>query len=156
MDEQSAIENIRLVRKIMEQLGLKGDEDLEQDTLLYLYKRRGNYNPSRNTKWSTYAWKVAETYLKTMNARKVEKERHYLDFTSFAENASDLAVAPQENSIAPMFNHLMKNCTEHEKQIIRLRLQGYKLYEIGAMQGQSRKDISNQLKIIREKVLKNS
>lgn len=156
MDEQSAIENIRLVREIMERLGLKGDEDLEQDTLLYLYKRRGNYDPNRNTKWSTYAWKVAETYLKTMNARKVEKARHYLDFTSFAENANDFVVAPQENSIAPMLNRMMRNCTEYEKRIIKLRLQGYKLYEIGAMQGQSRKDISNQLKIIREKVLKNS
>lgn len=154
-EQQKAIEDsLWVVNTVLKELGLQNNEDLRQEANLYLCKRIGNFDPARKTKWTTYAYKITTRYVKTIERRQSEKARHYLDFSSFADNTDDLVVAQQSMVAVPSHCLILKDCTDEEKRIIQLKLKGYKNYEIGQIQGQSSRHIGEKLKIIREKLLK--
>lgn len=146
-------DSLKLVNSILKKLGIKNDEDLRQDAMYYLCKCIVRFDPEQGTKWTTYAYKNIMMYVKSTRKRQMQKQLHSIDFTSFADNTEDLVVSRPRPKVNLAF---LNQCNAEERNILRLRYLGYKVHEIGAMYGCSRQYVSQRLKEIREKLLKNS
>lgn len=151
-EQQQIIENsLGIVNDVLRKLGLQGDEDLRQEANLCLCRCIERYDPSRNTKWITYAYKNILMFVKLANRQKIFKQSRSIDFTSYADNIDDLvASSPRQRPNMA----ILKNCTAEERDIIRLRYLGYKMHEIGDMYGRSRQYVTQKLKEIRQKICK--
>lgn len=153
--QQIIQDSVKIVNTVLKRMGIKRNEDLRQEAILHLCKRIDNFDPKRNTKWSTYAYKITETHLKTILGRQSEKDRHFTNLSSCVDNPDDFVVAkgvPLETALY----RILETCTDEEKEIVRLRVKGYKIREIGEMYGQHRHYISKKLRNIKEKLLKNA
>ena len=146
-------DSLKLVNSILKKLGIKNDEDLRQDAMYYLCKCIVRFDPNKGTKWTTYAYKNVMMYVKSIKKRQLQKQVHSIDFTSFADNTADLVVSKSHPKVSLTF---LNQCDAEERNILRLRYLGYKVHEIGTMYGCSRQYVSQRLKEIREKLLKNS
>lgn len=149
----SSEDSLKLVNSILKKLGIRNDEDLRQDAMYYLCKCISRFDPEQGTKWTTYAYKNVMMYVKSTKKRQMQKQIHSIDFTSFADNTADLVISRQQPKVSLTF---LNQCNAEERNILRLRYLGYKVHEIGAMYGCSRQYVSQRLKEIREKLLKNS
>lgn len=158
-EQQKTIEeSLWVVNKVLKDLGLQGNEDLRQEGNLWLCKFIANYKPERKTKWTTYAYKAVSRYIKTIQGRQAEKSYHFINFGDFATNADNLMVGATTLPItATTVQRVLDFCTPEEQQIVLLKCQGYKVYEISKIQGKNRSYIAEKLKEIRQKYyLKNS
>ena len=151
-EQQKTIEeSLWVVNDVLKNLGLQGDEDLRQEANLYLCRCLERFNPSYNTKWTTYAYKNIFMFVKLCNRRQAPKQAQCIDFTSYADNMDDIVIARPQGVLDMA---ILKKCTPEEKDILRLRYLGYKVQEIGKMYGCSRQYVSQKLKEIRRKVIK--
>lgn len=151
-EQQKTIEeSLWVVNDVLKDLGLQGNEDLRQEANLYLCRCLERFNPSYNTKWTTYAYKNILMFVKLLNKRQATKQARCIDFTSYADNMDDLVIAKPQQVLDIT---ILKKCTPEEKDILRLRYLGYRLQEIGAMYGCSRQYVSQKLAEIRQKICK--
>ena len=97
-EQQKIIEeSLWVVNDVLKDLGLQGNEDLRQEANLYLCRCLERFNPSYNTKWTTYAYKNILMFVKLLNRRQATKQARCIDFTSYADNMDDLVIAkPQQ------------------------------------------------------------
>lgn len=135
-EQQKAIEeSIWVVNLALKKQNLSYDNDLRQSAILYLCKCVQSFNPAMEVKWSTYAYKNIYFYIKRTHAKQQKKttsiyeqytRRKYRDVEEYATEyleADNLADQMKVREIKAV-------CTPREREIIDLKLKGYKRIEI--------------------------
>lgn len=127
-EQQKTIENsLWVVNTALKRLGLQGNADLKQDGLAYMCKCIERFDPTRNIKWTTYAYKNVFLYLKRLNARQCELK-------TMQVRVKNIELIQQDFGADCLYDDFLDSvkevCTEQELLIIRLRIYGYNGKEI--------------------------
>ena len=140
------------VNTVLKRLGLSGDEDLRQGGILYMCKCLERYNPETGVKWTTYAYKSVYLYIKRMNRRKKKlSEREVYDEVIILtqEDKTEQAISAEESKI--VLRQIGGLCTDEERRVLALKLQGYNSSEIGRKIGCSQSKVSSHIRSIKTK-----
>lgn len=133
LEQQNIIENsIWVVNTALKKQGLQADKDLRQSAILYMCGCLQRFDPNRNIKWTTYAYKNVYLYIKREHQKEVNVQSHLID-----EDFFDIEPAENEqnNEFNNSFNRfkvqkIMEICTKEEKRVLKLKMCGYKCEEI--------------------------
>lgn len=150
-EQQKVIENsIWVVNTALKKQGLQSDKDLRQSAILYMCKCLERFEPDKNIKWTTYAYKSVSLYIKKTHSKDVKKNSIYVndDITSLNLPMETPNMFDEAKHI---INNLKAHCTPEECKIIELKLQGYKIVEISSLMQCSVRKISSSIKSIKEK-----
>ena len=140
-EQQHTIEHsIWVVNTALQKQGLSSDEDLRQSAILYMCKCIERFDPSRDIKWTTYAYRNIYLYIKKKHIQSIKKAQREcpLDQETLYSPQSQFAFeqqADREEQINIRLEHLKSKCSDKELRYMELRLQGYKRGEIGAIMG---------------------
>ena len=150
--QQKVIEDsLWVVNTALKRLGLQNDEDLRQDACLYLCKCLERFNPDKNVKWTTYAYK--NIYLYTIRIRKDKIKKSLCLWEDLEScNKSDNGLIEQQMETTCQMKDLLSHLPTKEKQVALLLSQGFTMNEIVALLGinykrvkELKRNISNRL-----------
>lgn len=155
LEQQEIIENsIWVVNTALKRQGLQADEDLRQSAILYMCKCLERFDPSKDIKWTTYAYKSVFLFIRRTHGKEIKKRSMFIDDDIF--NLVEPVYDPIDESI--IFNeskHIIDNiktvCSPEENQIIELKRQGYKVVEISSIMKCSTRKINGCMQSIKEK-----
>ena len=124
--QQDEIErSLWVVNTALKRQGLEHDKDLRQSAIVYMCECLFRYDNSKNVKWTTFAYK--NVYLFIKRTRKREKSFQAQITYEIEEYAE---IQEEDHPKNTLIEHLREICTKKETQIIDLKLQGYRSYEI--------------------------
>lgn len=154
-EQQNIIENsIWVVNTALKRQGLQADEDLRQSAILYMCKCLERFDPSKDIKWTTYAYKSVFLFIRRTHGKEMKKRSMFIDDDIF--NLVEPIPSPLDEHI--MFNeskHIIDSikavCSPEESQIIELKRQGYKVVEISSIMKCSTSKINGCMQSIKEK-----
>ncbi len=109
-------------------------EDLRQSAILYMCKVLQRFDPSRNIKWETYAYKNVYLFIKKRNKREIKKRMFETDYEDIYSNPVQMLVNEAEESKYKV-TQLMSVCTPEERLYLDLKMQGYTRKEIEQLMG---------------------
>lgn len=131
--KQMVEDSLWVVNAVLKKQGLQRNEDIRQDAILYMCQCVQRYVPSKNIKWTTYAYKNIELFVKRFSKKQKQKE---IPKESFGEEKvisaivtrqyNDYAISESRCSI----NEINTVCSDVERQIINLKVKGYTEKEI--------------------------
>lgn len=149
-NQQSIIENsLWVVNTALKRQNLSCNEDLRQQAILYMCQCLLRYDQSKNIKWTTYAYKNVYLYIKRMHLKESYKQ--------LFESGEDLIVIGEKMTpIEPTFDEfttkdILAVCSPTERQILSLKLNGYKYEEMSIILKCSESKIKKDMHNIREK-----
>lgn len=150
-EQQDIIENsIWVVNTALKQQGLQANEDLRQSAILYMCKCLERFDPTKNIKWSTYAYKNVFLYIKRTHYKETKKQSFLVsDDVIFPQLADECQTTLDESSY--LLEEILKRCTKREQQIVKLKLQGYKVFEISEIVGCSQSKVNTYMQSIKDK-----
>ena len=106
------------------------------------------FDPTKNIKWTTYAYENVYLFIKRKNRKEVIRQ----SFEVSQDFVCDIKPKPLEcNDSALMVNNIFKICTPKEKQILQLKLEGYNYAEISLKMGCCISKVNFYMKGIKEK-----
>lgn len=131
--QQKIIEDsLWVVNAVLKRLGLQEDEDLRQDACLYLCKCLERFNPDKNVKWTTYAYK--NIYLYTIRIKKYNNSKSLCLMEELENfNKSDNGLIEQQMETLCQFEHIVAPLPTKEKQVAILLSQGFTMHEIATL-----------------------
>lgn len=153
-EQQDIIENsLWVVNTALKRQGLQTDEDLRQSAILYMCRCLEKFDPSRNIKWTTFAYKNIYLYIKRVHRAELKKQfplltEETLCFIERKETTRVFEQALAEEEIAV----IKQGCTEDECKFIDLKIQGYKGAEIGEIMECSQGKVMCLRQSIKEKI----
>lgn len=121
MMEDIIEENMGLVISIVNTFNPKNDterQDLIDAGRIGLWKAIKKYNPESNTKVSTFAWRPIRWSI----IRELQRKNNCVSLSEVAE--------PLIHNKERIWELLPSDTTEQEKEIVRLRCEGYRFKEI--------------------------
>ena len=151
LEQQGIIENsIWVVNTALKRQGLQADEDLRQSAILYMCKCLERFDPTKNIKWSTYAYKNVFLFIKRTHGKEIKKHSHLTN-----DDITNIQISIEQprvfNESQYVLNSIKRLCTIEESRILELKLQGYKVIEISNLIGCSTSKINACMQSIREK-----
>jgi hypothetical protein len=112
------------------------------------------FDPSKDIKWTTYAYKSVFLFIRRTHGKEMKKRSMFIDDDIF--NLVEPVSSPLDEPI--MFNenkHIIDSikavCSPEESQIIELKRQGYKVVEISSIMKCSTSKINGCMQSIKEK-----
>ena len=132
-EQQDIIENsIWVVNTALKKQGLQSNNDLRQSAILYMCGCIQRFDPTRNIKWTTYAYKNVFLFIRRQHRKEMERASFLVDEDFFDIDPSIYTQeSPQEFDFSRCrVEKIMKVCTDEEKNILKLKMQGYKCEEI--------------------------
>lgn len=154
-EQQNIIENsIWVVNTALKKQGLQKDSDLRQNAILYMCLCLARFNPDKNVKWETFAYKSVYLYIKRLNYKEVKRKSREVSLdTMYSVKASETWVDELEqlNEEEIAIAKLKAVCTPKERLIIDYKLRGYKITEIAKAMGCCVSTISEHMKEIKRK-----
>lgn len=155
LEQQEIIENsLWVVNTALKRQGLQTDEDLRQSAILYMCKCLERFDPSKDIKWTTYAYKSVFLFIRRTHSKEVKKRSIFINDDIF--NLIEPVCIPLDEPT--MFNeskHIIDSikavCSPEESQIIELKRQGYKVVEISSIMKCSTSKINGCMQSIKEK-----
>lgn len=155
MEQQEIIENsLWVVNTALKRQGLQTDEDLRQMAILYMCKCLERFDPSKNIKWTTYAYKNVFLYIKRTHGKENKKRSMFVDDDIMdLQEPQKLPIDDPElfNESKYMVEQIKAVCSPEESQIIELKRQGYKVVEISSIMKCSTSKINGCMQSIKEK-----
>lgn len=131
-EQQGIIEDsLWVVNTALQRQGLSHSVDLKQQAVLYMCTCLLRFEPSKNVKWTTFAYKNVYLYLK----KAVAKEKHRQSL----EKSEDLLELCESSVVrAPFLDNLVveevfARCSGEEKSVLQLKMQGYTYGEISSL-----------------------
>ena len=146
-------ESIWVVNSVMKEQKLDGDKDIRQQALLYMCKCAQRFDATRGTKWTTYAYKNANLYIKRLVAKTKQIQSR---FDSIEETPIEIdlygCIEPETDKVEKYIVESLKTrCSPLEFKILAMKSQGYKGYEIKRELKCSSATLKIQMDNIREK-----
>lgn len=155
LEQQKTIENsVWVVNTALKKQGLRTDEDLRQSAILYMCKCLERFDPTKQIKWTTYAYKSVFLYIKRTHAKEMKRQSLFVDddILTLKEQIADPMEQPQHlDGVSYKIDKIKAVCSMEEKQIIDLKLKGYKVVEISSLMKCSPSKINGCMQSIKEK-----
>ena len=150
-EQQDIIENsIWVVNAALKKQGLQCDKDLKQSAILYMCRCLERFDPSKNIKWTTFAYKNVYLFIKRTHKKEVEKNSMFVGMDIF--DILEPIAEEQQLECAGRIIEKMKNiCTRDEFIILEYKQKGYKAREIAQILNCSLSKINGSVQSIREK-----
>ena len=164
VEQQNIIENsLWAVNTALKNQGLAlspKTEDLRQSAILYMCKAIQHFDPSKNVKWETFAYKNVYLYIKRKHFKESRKAMREMSYEE-GYHVQPLALLSDEtenfNDGKGLVDQVFDVCSKAERQYLNLKLEGYKRTEIGERMGVSqgfvRKCHENVIRKARERCL---
>lgn len=153
-EQQSIIENsIWVVNSALKKQNLSYDEDLRQSAILYMCRCLEKFDPSKNIKWTTFAYKNVYLFIKRKNRKDKLKASYQVQEDVMFDIMGSYDVVEVNESVM-LVRQIYSTCTPIEKKILLLKLKQYRIKEISATIGYSQSTINNCLRSIKEKARK--
>ena len=152
-EQQDIIENsIWVVNTALKKQGLQADEDLRQSAILYMCKCLERFDPNKNIKWTTYAYKNVYLFIKRNHLKEFRANSHIIpdDIFNLVEPIHEEDCFAIDGS-SPTILAIKEQCTEEECQVLDLKLQGYKGAEISQIMRCSTSKVTCCMQSIKEK-----
>lgn len=134
-EQQEIIENsLWIVNTALKRQGLQTDNDLRQSAILYMCQCIERFDPTKDIKWTTFAYKNVYLFIK-------RKHRKEMEYNYFISNNRENEVV-RERVYTEEYNNYYKDnqrytleevealCSQKEKKILNLKLQGYNMQQI--------------------------
>lgn len=146
--QQKEIEDsVWVVNTALKKQGLSYNEDLRQSAILYMCECLLRYDPTKGIKWTTFAYKNVFLYIKRIykkDCKKIQNEcNDYSMITMITEE-------PKQDTL--FTKDIMDLCTIDERNVLMLKLRGYKHKEIGTILHCSISKINNYMQSIKSKI----
>ena len=153
-EEQDIIEkSLWVVNTALKKQGLQENEDLRQSAILYMCKCLERFDPTKNIKWTTFAYKNIYLYIKREHNKEAAKQALLISTELFyfikridEDELCDRYAKKQR------ICHLKDTFTEDEIKILRLKQKGYKWAEMKEILQCSMSKITKTIKSINEKI----
>lgn len=154
-EQQSIIENsIWVVNTALKRQGLQYDDDLRQSAILYMCRCIERFDPSKNIKWTTYAYRNVYMYIRTKHAKQVKKERGIVgDIYCLPLQFYDEQQQKKDYSTF-MIEAIKQKCTARECKFLELKLMGLTGLEICQIMKCSVSTLSRMVQSIKTKARK--
>lgn len=156
-EQQEIINNsIWVVNCALKKQGLQNNEDLKQSAILYMCRCLERFDPSKNIKWTTFAYKNVYLFIKRTLYKQGLKNRKYV-FTDTMQKFSGVIAKQETETTRNTQNQIDKLqmvkavCTEEECRLLDLKILGYKGQEISEIMGCSKSKIICCMHSIKEK-----
>lgn len=151
-EQQNIIENsIWVVNTALKRQGLQHNQDLKQAAILYMCQCLLRFEPHKNIKWTTFAYKNVYLFIKRENLKELKHQGPISndDISKYEEIIED----ESRDFDAPiLYERVLTICTPKEKQILELKRQGYSHREIGCIIHCSLATVQTNVRNIREKI----
>lgn len=155
LEQQKTIENsIWVVNTALKRQGLQSNEDLRQSAILYMCKCLERFDPNKNIKWSTFAYKNVFLFIKRTHNKERRKNCVILgeDIFDLREPLKQPLEEPQVlNQNKCMLDNVKSICSAEERQILDFKLQGYTAFEISVLVKCSTSRINSCIQSIKNK-----
>lgn len=148
--QKKEIENsVWIVNTALKRQGLSCNKDLRQSAILYMCECLMRFDPSKNIKWTTYAYK--NVYLFIKRTHKKECLKCNMEIGDDVVNIDTTAdpVGYGENIL--LAQNIFNLCTPYERKILQLKMEGYKHEEISVILRCSISKINSYMKSIKGK-----
>lgn len=153
--QQKTIENsIWVVNTALKRQGLQSNEDLRQSAILYMCKCLERFDPNKNIKWSTFAYKNVFLFIKRTHNKETKKNCVILgeDIFDLREPLKQPLEEPQVlNQSKCVLESVKSICSAEERQILDFKLQGYTAFEISVLVNCSTSRINSCIQSIKNK-----
>lgn len=153
--QQKTIENsIWVVNTALKRQGLQSNEDLRQSAILYMCKCLERFDPNKNIKWTTYAYKNVFLFIRRTHNKEVKKMSVIVSDDIF--NLREPLKQPLEeteaiNQSKYRLDEVKAICSAEERLIIDFKLKGLTAYEISTIIKCSTSRINSCMQSIKEK-----
>lgn len=129
--QKTILNSMWVVNTVLKELGESGNQDLKQFAVLSLCECLNNFDASKGTKWTTYAYSTLLYKLKRERQRELKHNVcvNIDNFYTLSTETDEEQVYAKET-----VNKIKDLCNDRELLIVELTMQGY-----------SRKAISKQL-----------
>lgn len=155
LEQQEIIENsLWVVNTALKRQGLQADEDLRQSAILYMCKCLERFDPSKDIKWTTYAYKSVFLFIRRTHGKEMKKRSMFIDddiFNLIEPVSSPIDEPTMFNERKHIIDSIKAVCSPEENQIIELKRQGYKVVEISSIMKCSTSKINGCMQSIKEK-----
>lgn len=153
LKQQQEIENsIWVVNTALKKQGLSNNEDMRQSAILYMCSCITRFDPTRNIKWTTFAYRNVYLFIK----RTISKERKKASLIikeDFDELANFIIADNRDYGDAVGLSDCIRTvCSSEEQIIVELKGQGFNNNEIAHKLHCSTSKINGCMKRIREKI----
>lgn len=154
-EEQNIIENsLWIVNTALKRQGLQANEDIKQSAILYMCKCIKNFDPSKQIKWNTYAYKNVFLYIKRTHAKDIKKRSFLVNQDIY--DMVEPVICHKEytnkfNESKYTLEKIKQFLDPRERQVIDLKVQGYKAFEISKIMGCSQSKVNNYMQTIKSK-----
>lgn len=152
-EQQDIIENsIWVVNTALKRQGLQADNDLRQSAILYMCKVLERYNPEKDIKWTTFAYKNVYLFIKRTHRKEINKQKYLVgDVFCLPMQFYDEKLGKEEMAKQTL-NAIKSRCTPRECKFLELKMMGYKGVEIKEIMKCSKSSIINFMRSIKKKV----
>lgn len=147
-------ESLWVVNSIMKNQALEGDKDIRQQAMLYMCRCAQRFDPTRGVKWTTYAYQNAKLYIKRIVKREQNIQSLFEDIEVVSCPESDLFATYSHETASDakyIVDTLKSRCSPEELQILTMKEQGYKWYEISQALNCSTSTLNGKMQVIRDK-----
>lgn len=153
LEQQQEIENsIWVVNTALKKQGLSNNEDMRQSAILYMCSCITRFDPNRNIKWTTFAYRNVYLFIKRTNSKE-RKKSSIIVKEDFDELANFIVADNRDYGDAVGLSDCISSaCSREEQVIINLKGQGFNNNEIANKLNCSTSKINGCLKRIREKI----
>lgn len=154
LEQQNIIENsIWVVNTALKKQGLQGNKDLKQEALLYMCQCLERFDPTKDIKWTTFAYKNVYLFIKRVHNKEQKKLTMIVsdDVFSIKEPVKMPLEEPEMINESKLVNAIKDLCSPEESRLIELKLKGYKVCEISKLMKCSQSKVSSLFQSIKEK-----
>lgn len=155
LEQQKTIENsVWVVNTALKKQGLQTDEDLRQSAILYMCKCLERFDPNKQIKWTTYAYKNVFLYIKRTHAKEMKKQSIFVDDDILTLKEPITEPNQEErlvDDVSCKIEKIRAVCSAEERRVIDLKLQGYKVVEISTLMRCSTSKINGCMQSIKDK-----
>ncbi len=156
-----------MVRTRARELYLAGgdQEDLLQEGMLGLFRAIREYDPGRETAFSTFAWLLVSrqmyTAIEAAGRKKHQALNRSVSISELTENQDEVRLgsvrSPEEiffseENARTLLKRIDEKLSPMERQVLKLYLEGENYQQISTALGKTPKSIDNALQRIRSKV----
>lgn len=154
-EQQDIIENsIWVVNTALKKQGLQKNKDLKQDAILYMCQCIERFDPNKNIKWTTFAYKNVYLFIKRTHNKEKKKTSALIseDIHSVVKALELPLEVPETVSESKCaIDNIKAVCNPEECRVIELKLKGYKVCEISELMGCSQSKVSALMQSVKEK-----